>query len=280
MDYDQFYVTLPSNASMSQYKDNTKNNFTTELIKPLKFDYPYEVAIVEITTPNIISDIKKSLGKIEIISEVFVQRQTKEKIEIEILFEDLKEKSLEEFLKIINAKLDIAGKEFKMEVVPSFNEFILWSDKRKQFRLHLNRFENDHFLNFYGPIANILGFNPKKNELYQRSPSGSYSDFNCDYDSFGVFDIDTDTIFVYSDIIKHQYVGDSIKQLLRTVHVEKNKESQCINYPSPHYTPVVSNTINSIQLTLKDVENNSIKFKSGTELVIVKLHFRPQKHGF
>ena len=44
-----FYVTLPSNASMEFYENNTVSNYTTKLKIPLKFNVPYEVAIVEMT---------------------------------------------------------------------------------------------------------------------------------------------------------------------------------------------------------------------------------------
>ena len=87
-------------------------------------------------------------------------------------------------------------------------------------------------------------------------------------------------MFVYCDIIKHQYVGDVSKQLLRVVFVNNNENSQCKTYDSPHYVPVTKNYIDSIQITIKDSFNDLFKFISGSELVLVKLHFRPRKYGF
>ena len=42
-----FYVTLPSNSSMDLYPNNTLSNYTIQLKKTIKFDVPYEVALVE-----------------------------------------------------------------------------------------------------------------------------------------------------------------------------------------------------------------------------------------
>ena len=52
-----FYVTLPSNASMNIYPDNKKSNYTTQFNTPIRLDGNYEVALANITcTPNIKND--------------------------------------------------------------------------------------------------------------------------------------------------------------------------------------------------------------------------------
>ena len=52
-----FYVTLPSNASMNIYPDNKKSNYTTQFNTPIRLDGNYEVALANITcTPNIRND--------------------------------------------------------------------------------------------------------------------------------------------------------------------------------------------------------------------------------
>ena len=46
------YVVVPSNSSMEYYPDNTLANFKVKLGKPLVFDGPYEVALVELIYPH------------------------------------------------------------------------------------------------------------------------------------------------------------------------------------------------------------------------------------
>ena len=55
-----FYVTLPSNASMDTHPDNKKSNYTTQFSTPIVLDGNYEVALANITcTPNIRNDYGK-----------------------------------------------------------------------------------------------------------------------------------------------------------------------------------------------------------------------------
>lgn len=60
---DQFHLTLPSNGSKI-YKKNTKSNFVTLLNKPIKLLKNFEVAITEITYPEI--KTANTIGKISI----------------------------------------------------------------------------------------------------------------------------------------------------------------------------------------------------------------------
>ena len=58
-----FYVTLPSNASMNVHPDNKKSDYTTQFNTPIVLEGNYEVALANITcTPN----IKNDYGEISI----------------------------------------------------------------------------------------------------------------------------------------------------------------------------------------------------------------------
>ena len=47
----QFYVTLPSNSSMSLYPNNTLSSYTTHLVKQINLTGHWEVALTEIHYP-------------------------------------------------------------------------------------------------------------------------------------------------------------------------------------------------------------------------------------
>src|SRR5436190_8177804 len=47
----QFYLTLPSNSSMSYYPDNTTTKFSTHLTQQLRLNGAWEVAVVEFHYP-------------------------------------------------------------------------------------------------------------------------------------------------------------------------------------------------------------------------------------
>jgi hypothetical protein len=80
-------------------------------------------------------------------------------------------------------------------------------------------------------------------------------------------------IFVYTDIISYQRVGDSCVPLLRTVHIDgKDGDIVTVNYDKPHYVPISKKYI---VVELKTDQNENISFTFGK--TIVKLHFRPTK---
>src|SRR5215831_19728413 len=47
-----FYLTLPSNSSLSYYPENTLTTFTTRLANPIKLQGDWECALVEISFPR------------------------------------------------------------------------------------------------------------------------------------------------------------------------------------------------------------------------------------
>ena len=55
-------------------------------------------------------------------------------------------------------------------------------------------------------------------------------------------------------------------------------ETQQVTYSSPHYVPLLKNVLDSVQITIKDSSGELVAFKSGSEKVILKLHFR-EKNG-
>ncbi len=86
-------------------------------------------------------------------------------------------------------------------------------------------------------------------------------------------------IFVYSDIVDYQLVGDSYVLLLKIVHIE-GPSNQMITrtYDRPHYIRLCKSHIDSIKISLKDDQNWLIPSAYGK--VIVKLHFRLVKQYF
>ncbi len=82
-------------------------------------------------------------------------------------------------------------------------------------------------------------------------------------------------IYVYTNIIDYQYVGQTSAQLLGVVSVNNEFNNTCHTiYVSPHYLPVLDNKIESIRIFMRDGLGNKIKFNSSHSNVIYKLHFR------
>lgn len=83
------------------------------------------------------------------------------------------------------------------------------------------------------------------------------------------------SLMVYSDIVSPNIVGNAYANLLRAVPVEQqaNFGDDCnITFSKPYYMPLTSNTINKIQINIKDDSGKDIDFRFGR--VSVTLHFK------
>ena len=75
-------------------------------------------------------------------------------------------------------------------------------------------------------------------------------------------------IYVYSDIIKTQSVGNVKAPLLRIVPVEKDYgEICCVKYEKPHFFSLSRAHIESIHVDLRDDTGELISFGSGQALI-------------
>lgn len=83
-----------------------------------------------------------------------------------------------------------------------------------------------------------------------------------------------DTVYVYSDIVKHSIVGDKRAPLLRVVNVNPLVgETQTVTFQPLIYQPVNKSSFRQITLYLRDRTGQPIPFERGA--VTVVLAFRP-----
>lgn len=81
-------------------------------------------------------------------------------------------------------------------------------------------------------------------------------------------------MYVYCDCVAPQLIGDIKAPLLRVVPVsQKVKYGSVLTkiYHTPHYLPVMSNSMHSISVSLRNDSDQTVKFSFGK--AIVKLHF-------
>lgn len=101
-------------------------------------------------------------------------------------------------------------------------------------------------------------------------------DFESDY----VADVDpVHHLFVYTNIVEDQIVGNVKVPLLRIVKVTGNYGSvQTLDYTNIHYIPLKQKFIDTIEVSVRDDTGNKIQFTRGR--VIVKVHFRRRKSPY
>jgi len=112
-----FYITLPSNASMDLFPHNRLTNFRTQLPIPLKFDIPYEVALVEMI---FIQSWTIDLGKVEYHSEneiyrisVIVNDGDPISLIIDYINKELENIAVEKLKKLLTAKGETPDRIFE-----------------------------------------------------------------------------------------------------------------------------------------------------------------------
>lgn len=80
-------------------------------------------------------------------------------------------------------------------------------------------------------------------------------------------------LFVYSDIVTPQIVGDVVAPLLRIVNVI-GQDGEVVNaqYDRPHYLPVSRKSIDTLEIVIRTHTSELTPFERGRSYV--KLHFR------
>ena len=302
-----FYVTLPSNASLETFKNNTQSEYTTIINPPLVVGSNYEVALVEIIMGdsyyNNIGSIKiKNPYYIHFLNKIAVANEfRKEYINIDIdihpydtyttFFENLStsiNKSLLEeeytcryryyterinkqtFVFVNNDKdnyvihelpvRDFNTNEKTNEVITELETFL--KDFKINFEIKDKKLliKNPTSIQFFGPILDIL--NLKKVE-YIGNLKKDLNQINLRVYS---------DVFVYTDIIYDQYVGNDMKPLLKIISLKQEKNSYIVN--QPQYYPVNKTIIDSIKIKIENQNNKNIQFFSNFNKVITKLHFK------
>ena len=83
------------------------------------------------------------------------------------------------------------------------------------------------------------------------------------------------SLFVYCNIVKPSYVGNTYTQLLRLVEIPSDKnfgDQVLITYPNTFYIPLLTQEFETIEIDIKTETGESMPFEFGRS--IITLHFR------
>ena len=124
-----------------------------------------------------------------------------------------------------------------------------------------------HFTNLI--LRDVLFFKQEK-QFRQSSNEKPYNEIKSDAI---ISKKSIESIYIYSDIVENQYVGDYKVPLLRVVPVRSNfGEMDWIHYDKPHYMRMNRENINNIDINIRGSTGEFVSFVSGK--VIVTLVFR------
>lgn len=234
-----FYVTLPSNSSMNIYTQNTVSNFTTSLATPLVLEGEWVVALSKIIFQN---SIESDIGGIELLSPSF------QKIKLRV-------KNMAKFVEVIEP-IGVELKKFKIDSEDSDKHVKFTPPENVTFRIT-------------GALPYILNVDPYV--IYSNTQPLEIQKLDKTIQK-------TDTLFIYTDFIEDQFVGDTKAKLLDTVSIQGEKdETITVSLTNPNYVDVSKSLMSTINIMIKDSLGDFIHF-SNLSRVIIKLHFKPKSY--
>ena len=235
------YLTLPSNSSKDKFPDNKAGCYKVKLSHAIKLKHNYEVALAEII-------FTKSWLTINTQCALFladhgsgykwfcIKKGFYEDIPTVIL--DM-QKSLQEY--------QYNNIEFEYSHITKRVKVLLKNGAKIKLRKGL---------------AQMLGL-PEMIDIDETTEGTHAADIRRGMTA----------IYVYCNIIEPQFVGDALVPLLRIVDSNgQNNEIITKTFTSPHYLPVRSREIDTIEINICDDTGEILSFSTGK--VICKLHLR------
>ena len=268
---DDFYVTLPSNVS-SVFFENTSTNFRTKLAKRINVTEDYEVGLAEISYTlrfyNIMED---------------------EKIKIKI-------KNQEKYITLksgyykITELIETINNSFKLiEEVKIHPRFELLKDDK--IRINFGVYQSRYFsVEMSDNLCHMLGFDKKSMDINSEIiririqkdlPISKIFEiirgFKGYFDGIKPYDIKAGVhlLFIYCDIIKPHFVGDSNLQLLKYVEIPNNLEygdQVHLKYSNIQYFNIQTKEFDSVEISITDDTGKKVHFSNAKNVVV--LHFR------
>jgi hypothetical protein len=281
-----FYVTLPSNVLTSEYK-NTQSNYTTQFPVPLSFNVQYEVALVEFTYREYMSN---DIGNIYVrwgIDTDFRPFPLKafDNEPVQHFIDRIQDEINEYYTKIeyLASKQTVFKFQDNIKLFNSYSINHQDPEYTKTFNLttaKLPVFEirNDREISINIPDGTFVKFDGYASELFQArvETKSLIHKFVMNSELLNFFDY----LMVYTDIIEPQLVGNTRSELLQCVTKTGffNRTTEKI-FTNPHYIPVNRCFINNININVRTPNGEYARFESATSKVLVKLHFRPIKNA-
>jgi hypothetical protein len=283
MDEDNFYITLPSNASMHIYPENTLAQYVTHLPNRIELGYDrWEVALTEIMYTNRFCSVINSKEDWFMLSGNEAYGNFKDKISLPGGVYKTKEELVEKINALARNNLYYkAGDPEKFIQIDRNNgsklELLYYKGKDK------NSLEIPHISQLSKSLSEKLGFNAlwKKDNDEVMHPiwDTGWEDPTTKIkhilapEHMNLKQPPTHA-YVYCDIVKSNIVGDTFAPLLRIVNMTGNngQAMTTIVFNTLYYMAVGKREFQTIEINIRDDQGELVPFDTGK--LNVRLHFR------
>ena len=251
-----FYVTLPSDSSMSFIPNNTVAEFTTKLPEAITLDGDYEVALVELIYPFSFNNIRNTDRSLFVEVKNAMDGSVESRYFLPTDYYEDETDFLQKQSKSINTTIQFNPKLANFSVAFTMNPL----DKTTAMELKLSR---GLALYFSEALRSILGLcitGPYTNGNFKGADS---LDIHAGYR----------LMYVYCDLASFTTVGNTKSPLLRVCDVNgKHGAMNRITFDRPFYVQVSRREFDTIVLNIRDELGQLMPFESGKS--VATLHLR------
>lgn len=247
-----FYLTLPSNSSLSYFPNNTLTNYTVKLPQTIDLKGDWEVGLVEIIYPHSWYNVHKG----DVNFTVVTQREP---------------------VVLKKVAIDAGYYDNPRQLTTTINEAMKKYTNEKNVQLHYNEvtqrmafeFKNDNIVVLSQGLQAMLGFHSiqlNKIPPYPMTEAQRVVDMERGFDN----------LYVYCDIVEQRIVGDVFAPLLRIIP-NTGKDGEVVRriYDAPHFIPVSRKRFETIEIDIKDDAGHPVPFERGK--VLITLQFRERE---
>lgn len=246
---------------MDYFPENTITHYTTKLSQPINLDSAenWEVGICEFQYPHIWNNINNT-------NNTFSVRAEKYKLIDASLFTWKKCTIPEKDYENVNVLLDIMNAEIRtvLKMTKYNKERLFYYDpvsKKISYEFHTIA-----PIRLGKPLTHMFGFDVDEITLREKGTAPFPVDLHGCYSN----------MYIYSDVLTYQLVGDVSAPLLRVI-TTKGKKGETIrkSFDTVHYYPVSKSSFETIEIDIRTDTGQPMPFIKGR--VYVVLHFKRKK---
>jgi hypothetical protein len=231
---------------MQYHPENTTARYKTKLPQMIELENDWEVGLVEISCPNDFYNVDENQCFFVLCGDS-IESTTLHKINPDYY------RSIGDLLDVINNFTTTEG-----ITLTCHNDGR--NDTRNRIKL-VN--ESSKVIKFNIDLSIKLGFSP--HNQYGTGTHYSRDDFDLNYR-------ETNTIYVYCDVVESVVVGDVKAPLIRVVNVKRSRKGgnmHCVLNP-PIYVPLQKKQFDTIEINLMTDIGQPVPFKDGKSFVVLE----------
>ena len=267
-----FYMTLPSNASMEMHPDNTLTHYVTHLPQRIDLTGEWECGLAEVQYPHTWYNVTENDAWLFLnpVDAPHTYRRT--------------QLSCGYYDDPLTLMYHVNKGLYTLRTSTTQAQ-MSYSSVTQKMTLHMTAitlFTIPHpttasMLGFRKPVASDSATASSSTTMDSRPSDSSYP-FHFEAEDVVNLTQGFDTLYVYTNIVESRIVGDTLAPLLRPLPISgRNGDRVSARFTNVHYVPLLYSHFDSIEVDIRDDMGRRVPFEYGR--VTVTLHFRRRRSG-